>query len=201
MEFSKGNEKIGLDTLIFNMTRAYDCPSDKLNFCNIDDKCYAKKAETQYHHCVPAFRERQHIEWLTETPKQIFLDIKSKVENARVHFIDYVRFNESGDFEGQWAVNKLISVCNLLASDSATQHIVVYGYTNRHDLDFSTIPSNLIINGTNFMVSNEFIPIDGGKLSRYSNMCKGMVHKKTGGCQGCNLCKESKGQVIYTAIH
>lgn len=201
MEFSKGNNKIGKDTLIFNMSPAFHCSSDKLGFCKLDKQCYAKKAECQYHHVVPQFRLRQEQEWLNESEQQIFNDIKSKTKNARIYKIKYVRFNESGDFQNQKAVDKLIKICKLLSNNIITKDIVVYGYTNRHDLDYSQIPDNLVINGTNFMVSNEYIPVEAKKLNRYTNMCKGMAHKHTGGCQGCNLCKEAKHMVIYTAIH
>ena len=46
--FSYGNRKLPAETLIVNITSAKNCPSDKCGFCNINDKCYAKKCERIY---------------------------------------------------------------------------------------------------------------------------------------------------------
>lgn len=201
MEFSKGNEKIGKDTIIFNMTPASLCESDRLDLCQVGDKCYAKKAEKQYHHVVPQYRLRQMKDWNEEGVTKIFQDIKNKVKNARIHKIKYVRFNESGDFKNQTDIEKLKTICEMLLEDKITNHIIVYGYTSRKDLNFEKLPLNLIINGTNFMVSNEFRPVHGSKITRYTNYCMGMAHKYTGGCEGCTKCKKATGMVIYTAYH
>lgn len=201
MIFSKGNAKIGKDTIITNMSPAMKCPSDKLGLCKMSKKCYAKKAEIQYHHVVPQHREKQMICWKTESEEKIFNDIRSKVKNARTNKIDYVRFNESGDFEDQEMLEKLKGICKLLSVDDVTKNIVVYGYTNRRDLDFKNLPKNLVINGTNFMVSNEFIPVPLKEITRYTNYCPGGAHKYTGGCRGCKKCKEANGSRIFVAIH
>lgn len=201
MEFSKGNEKIGKDTIIFNMSPAYKCESDKLGLCNLGEKCYAKKAEKQYHHCVPQYRERQMKDWETESVTKIYQDICKKVKNARIHKIKYIRFNESGDFKRQEDLEKLKIICKMLQENNLTKDLTIYGYTNRRDLNFKKLPSNLVINGTNFMVNNEFKPIHGSEITRYTNYCMGMAHKYTGGCKDCMKCKKATRQTIYVALH
>lgn len=201
MEFSKGNEKIGKDTLIFNMEPAHDCTSSKLGLCKIGDKCYAKKAEDQYHHCVPAFRKRQQECWKNEKVEDIVEQIIKKVKNSRKYKINYVRFNESGDFENQESLEKLKKLCSLLKKNEVTKDVVVYGYTARSDLDFKNLPANLVINGSGFMVSNEYKAVEGSSINRYTNYCPGMAHKHTGGCKGCTKCKKATGQTIYAGFH
>lgn len=46
--FSYGNSKLPAETLIVNLTSAYNCPSEKLGFCKCANVCYAKKCERIY---------------------------------------------------------------------------------------------------------------------------------------------------------
>ena len=59
---SFGNSKVGNDTAIFNMNAAFDCPSEKMGFCEHAKKCYAKKAERIYPQSLPC-RRKQEIYW------------------------------------------------------------------------------------------------------------------------------------------
>ena len=72
--------------------------------------------------------------------------------------------------------------------------VVVYGYTARQDLDFSTISDNMIVNGSNFMVSNQFIMV-----SKNTNL-KGLEKCKND-CRKCNLCKSKSNKVIHVTKH
>ena len=91
MIFSKGNAKIGKDTIITNMSPAMKCPSDKLGLCKMSKKCYAKKAEIQYHHVVPQHREKQMICWETESEEKIFNDIP--IEERKFNIIIKIYIN------------------------------------------------------------------------------------------------------------
>ncbi len=185
---------------MFNMEPAHECSSDKLGFCPHSKKCYAKKAERQYPTSL-RFRQRQKRFWKRQSVEYICENIIEEVENSGKYKINYIRFNESGDFENQKSLDKLKSLCEALLNHKETEDIVVYGYTARRDLNFEDLPKNLVINGSNFMVSNEYRPIDGSKINQYTNYCPGMAHKYTGGCQGCNKCKTATGEVIYAAYH
>jgi hypothetical protein len=81
---SFGNSKVGNDTAIFNMNAAFDCPSEKLNFCEHAKSCYAKKAERMYPQSLP-YRRRQEVYWDStdaNTFVEQFLDsIKRKKES------------------------------------------------------------------------------------------------------------------------
>ena len=42
-------------------------------------------------------------------------------------------------------LEKLKGICKLLSVDDVTKNIVVYGYTNRRDLDFKNLPKIISI--------------------------------------------------------
>ena len=71
---SQGNLKIGKDTLIFNLTAAKNCPSEKLGLCEHAKICYAKKAERLYPSVLP-FRMRQSKYWDNCTAESFAADM------------------------------------------------------------------------------------------------------------------------------
>jgi hypothetical protein len=181
----RGNKKIGADTLIFNMAPAELCPSRDKSLCQIAHKCYALKAEKQYHHVVPQYRFRQALFWLINDAKTIANTIKTKANNIRVGEIKYVRLNESGDFWDQNCVKKLFEVCNEVPK------LRFYIYTARRDLNFEGRPENLTINGSGFMVDNSFNPVD---FPTGVNTCPN-------DCRTCDMCKKSDNKEIEVVIH
>lgn len=181
----RGNRKIGADTLIFNMGPANLCPSRDRGLCQVADKCYAIKAERQYHHVVPQFRFRQARFWLENDSKTIANTIKAKKESVRRGSILYVRVNESGDFWSQECVDKLFEIAN------EVPELRFYTYTARRDLNFEGRPDNLVINGSGFMVDNQFTAVNevSGQFA-----C-------VGDCRDCILCKEALNIEIEVGIH
>lgn len=185
-EYSIGNSKIGKDTIIVNMGSATDCVSYKLGLCKIGQRiCYAMKAERQYPSVLP-YRRRQMEYWRFTAPADIAFDIYSIVKRHKG--IKYVRFSEAGDFSTQRDVEKLFLVAKVLAG----LRVVVYGYTARRDLDFTARPSNCVMQGSGFMIDNEFRVV-----SSYS---KGAIRCKQD-CRKCMLCKIAKGIVIENVFH
>jgi hypothetical protein len=146
MQIKIGNLKIGRDTAIINMGSALLCPSDKLGLCKCSLICYAKKAERQYPAVLP-YRNRQADYWINNTAEKISADINNYIKNKKG--IKFIRFNESGDFYGQECVEKLKYIADHLS-------LIVYTYTAREDLIFDNLPGNLVINGSCFLISNEF---------------------------------------------
>lgn len=182
-EYSRGNKKIGKDTVIFNMGSAQSCPARAKGLCLQCDNCYADKAEYMYPRSLP-FRNRQEIYWKTTS-------LQEKSEDFLVCFakhsrtVKFVRFSEAGDFWQQGDINALCA----LAKQSPD--ITFYGYTARSDLNYSMErPSNLIINGSGFMIDNEFKVVPKGTKA----MCPG-------DCSSCSLCKEARGMVITVEEH
>lgn len=185
MEFSNGNLKIGKDTLIFNMSSATNCKSRELGLCKVSQKCYAMKSERMYKNVLP-YRERQSAAWDQEGPDEIAAQIKGIMERKVKNIIKYVRFNEAGDFKRQLDVSKLREIAKKIPE------ITFYGYTARCDLDFKNLPDNLVINGSGFMIDNNFEAVD--------NPDSDMVVCPMD-CRDCNLCKEKHNIHIQVATH
>jgi len=191
MRMSRGNIKLGDDTLVLNITSAKDCPSERLGLCNICAICYAKKAERQYPTVLP-FRRMQAVEFDAESAEVIANGVRAEVVRSRSARckktpIKFLRFSESGDFKNQWDVNKLSRVAELLRGV-----VVVYGYTARRDLRFTGLSKNMVVNGSGFMVDNMFSPVKKHTKTNYN--C-------AGDCRGCGLCKTNSHKTIEVLLH
>ena len=181
---SQGNLKIGKDTLIFNMNAAANCPADKLGLCKHADICYAKKAEIQYPAVLP-YRNRQAIYWDECTAENFTAELLNIISRKKAK-IKYIRFSESGDFQSQSDIDKLSDIAEMLKFAG----IKVYTYTARKDLNFANISDNLTVNGSNFMISNNF------QLTTDKNLVNCPAD-----CKICNKCKVSKNRNIYVLKH
>ena len=192
VKVSNGNHKIGKDTLIINMNSATDCPSYKLGLCQVERKqCYALKAERQYPSCLP-YRKEQTIIWENNSAVDIANAIIKIAKNKRKNIIKYVRFNEAGDFKGQADIVKMSKIADILKDIAIKGNIIkVYGYTARKDLNFSNISDNMVVNGSNFMIHNNFVVV---KQPISKIICKG-------NCRICNLCKVRTGKIIEVKLH
>ena len=208
MDYSVGNLKIGKDTMIINMGSAKECPSKKLGLCKIE-KCYANKAEYLYPTVLP-FRMRQEHYWLSNDAVTIAEDISYVISfnDRRKVSIKYVRINEAGDFHSHKCLTKLIHIAKMLPN------IVFYTYTHRSDIvdngTFKRLPSNLIINCSNFERKglNTFKAITSVKVHSMKAIFK--VRKDIlkfadfacfGDCSKCGYCKKQHGKVIGVPLH
>lgn len=185
LEFSRGNHKLGTDTLIFNMGPAETCPSMKNGMCNANKsgaKCYALKAEQCYGKKVVEYRKRQQKYWNNKALIDILGSTINKLRNEKIK-TKYLRFNESGDFNSQDDVNKLSRLARILKM----LDITVYGYTSRSDLDYSNV--NFLVKGSGFykpgMTGKTIILNKNDKLPKNYFECKN-------DCRICNACKISK---------
>ena len=185
---SFGNSKVGNDTAIFNMNPAFSCPSEKLNLCEHAKYCYAKKAERIYPQTLP-YRERQETYWDSIDVKTFVEEFTTAIKKKKTT-IKYLRFSESGDFKSQADVDKLSAI-----AEELKDIVVVYTYTARKDLDYTNISENLVVNGSGFMVSNNFYIINKkGDETAKSLVCNGS-------CIECRLCKMAKGRNIAVIKH
>jgi hypothetical protein len=187
MPMKIGNRKIGDDTIVFNMCSASECPSAQLGLCQLKDpdQCYAYQDEVLWKHALP-YRERQEVAWDANDVGALHCQIEGLVQRKRVSVLKYVRVSESGDFRYQGDVDKLSELANRLQGD-----MVVYTYTARRDLDFSGRGA-LVVNGSGFMVDNEFRVVDG-KIPSIADHCNE-------DCRECNMCKEKGGRIIYETL-
>lgn len=199
---SVGNTKLGLDTIILNMSSALDCPSRTLGLCKIPHKCYAAKAETLYPNARP-YRDRQRDYWINNTPEKILGDLMTMLSKAkRAKEIKYFRFNEAGDFHSQNCVDKLSVIATHLK-----RHLGInsYGYTARSDLGFpSTIPFVLRGSGHSNAPHGKTIV---RKLTAYqkSKRCITIDNERYSvcpmDCKICSRCKTRRQMNIVFPLH
>ena len=187
LDLHNTNKKCGKNTLILNITTALECPSKKLGLCAIQKVCYAKQAELRYHHRVLPYRKQQAKAWKVLRAQEI---TKQIVLNAihRYTAIKYLRVSECGDFRNQKDIDKLSEIAHRLEKYG----ILVYTYTKRKDLDFNNISDNLIVNGSEFMLHNEFRVVD----NYFEDNAKCVQN-----CAICNLCKGKNHLVIENKFH
>lgn len=181
--YSIGNKKIGSDTLIFNMTTATACPSKARGLCRHPEKCYAMKAEKMYPQCLP-YRKRQAAYWSKNSAFRIAQDLVSAFGKHKK--LRYVRVSECGDFRNQKDVEKLCEIARRCS------FATFYTYTARKDLSFDARPANLIIQGSGFLIDNEFTAVK--EYAPGAMRC-------AGDCRKCGLCKEAKGRIINVLYH
>ena len=181
---SNGNSKIGNDTFILNITSATDCSSKALGLCSLCGVCYAMKAEVQYPAVLP-YRQAQEVQW-DQMPVDVMSNLILGKASRKKKPIKYLRLQESGDFRNQEDIDKMSKL-----ADQLKGKIKCYVYTARKDLDFSNVSTNLTVNGSGFMVHNNFVAVNE-LTSKFT--CKG-------NCRQCNLCKENNNLTIQVKIH
>ena len=189
MLVSRGNSKpcIGRDTLILNITSAWDCESQKLGLCKIPvHKCYARRCEI-FRPNVLAYRRKQTTQWDGMSPDELTAGILAKAKRIRSGpSIKYLRISESGDLRNQADVFKLSRIAHALGRKG----IKTYVYTARSDLDFSRVSRYLTVNGSGFMVHNEYRAVKG--LPAKETVCPNKAK--------CKLCKVRGGVTVLTKL-
>lgn len=200
LEVSRGNTKLGGDTIIFNMGSAQDCPSKQLGFCKVGERCYARKAEKLYRHCLP-YRIRQYNYWRSTAENSIAVDFDKLLKRIRVP-IKYLRFNESGDFYSQEDVVKLSNLARFLKEHHG---IITYGYSARQDLDFSDV--HFLVKGSDHSSGNNGRTIVLKKQEIKSHLSTLPKKERKNwkvcpmSCKKCDICKEPTGINIIFPMH
>jgi len=207
LEMAIGNSKLGNDTIIINLGSAKNCPSRKLGLCKLGNKCYARKAEIQYKPNCEKYRDRQAEYWLNNTAETIGNEIIKVItkKNRFKPVIQFMRFNESGDFYSQDDVDKMEIVARMIRKITG---VIVYGYTARKDLKFKHVTSFLVKGSSNTAGNNgstiarDKKVVEAGQINRYEYVENSLVYMVCpGSCKQCSICKCDKGHNVVFAIH
>lgn len=195
-----GNSKIGTNTLIINICGSTHCPSRALGMCELGNHCYAMKSERMFK-TVRDYRIRCEVYWDAHTAEEIAADIvafiKAQATAKRPNLVTHIRFNESGDFRTQADVDKLNRIAQCVP-------VGVYGFTHRRDLDYTTLCSNITINGSSWMIDNEYrVHPTKASYAAATNggLGDGDVVMCANDCTKCDACKSKRGVVIHQQIH
>jgi len=142
----RGNSKLANYILVFNMGTAKNCPNMGTERCQASegDDCYASRAETRYPHTTPQYRDKQQLLWDSVTGEMFAYAILEILERSR-NDIEYLRFNESGDFRHKADMERAETVARILKEEA---DITAYTYTASSFLDFSDM-EYLTVNASN----------------------------------------------------
>lgn len=188
--YTVGNKKVGSDTAIFNFCSSHECPSKKLGLCQLanTNRCYRYRMELL--HPQIKTRSNRQGDMIRNDPISFAVDLMNlqgfkhfDIVSKKNNTIKYVRFSEGGDFRDQNDVSFLYKLAEFFPE------LTFYGYTARSDLSFYPKPSNVVINGSGFMLDNRVDVITEGKAT-----CGG-------DCRKCVQCKSAKGRQIKIMMH
>lgn len=158
----KGNHKLPPTWYIGNTGSGTDCCSDELELCpyglkNGDGSCYCLKAERCYPNCLDC-RERNRVNWerivVNDYVVEFTYGLLLASKQAKKHKMEVFRFNESFDIE---SYESLVAM-NDVGGDLKDVGVKTMIYTHRWDMidALQLVGNNLIMNGSDFMLDNEF---------------------------------------------
>ena len=187
-----GNKKVPKTTAIVNTTSWFLCPGRLEGFCELREVCYDKYREVMGSVCKS--RLNHDLWWRSndaETIAEFYIySIKAESLKHPEAPINLVRFQEVGDFRNLGDLNKMIDVSNLIYDELK---INSYTYTHNRDLPYNVLKRpHLTINGSGFMVDNQFTVVPPSEFERYvaEHECYECPQK----CALCNsICSKKLG--------
>ena len=197
--YTFGNAKLPKTTMIINLGSWFNCSGRKEGFCEICEKCYDKQPEVRFPKRF-AGRFRQEIFWRTADAHiiaRIIINILNKNKQ-----INLIRWSEVGELRNQDDLNKLIRISNIIGSLTGVKS---YIYTHNRFLDFTDNKERpyLIINGSGFMVDNEYRVVEKDKIEEEFNNLSDLSNKKECicDCETCtHYCSENGNWIIIEEL-
>lgn len=190
-----GNFKLPESTAIVNLGTWFNCSGRTEGFCDICVECYDKCKEVMFKRIIKA-RLEQELFFRHYSAEVIADKIvrEIKVQNAKKSkpIVDKVRFSEVGEMRNQEDLEKIVKISNIIYDEL---NIKSYIYTHNKYLNFDIKRPNLTINGSNFMVDNEYRVIKKGEKVKEDHFdcacdCK----------SGCDVCTRKLGIVIVEEV-
>lgn len=185
-----GNAKLPKTTAIVNLGSWFNCSGRREGFCEICTDCYDKSREVMFKKVLKA-RLEQEIYFRSNDAKTIANNIISEIKVFNMKNEEHckqVRWSEVGEMRCQTDLEKVNEVSNIIYNELG---IKSYIYTHNKYLDFDIDRPNLTINGSGFMVDNEYRILQKGEKcneKHYDCLCN---------CKdGCNVCANKHGIII-----
>lgn len=184
-----GNKKLPKTTAIYNIGTWFLCEGRLKGFCELHEVCYAKCREIMGN--TIRSRLNNYYFWKTNDARTIasFIVYSIKAESMKEDKINLLRFNEVGEFENQEDLEKMVKISNIVYNET---NVNSYTYTHNRELDFNIDRPHLTINGSGFMIDNQFTVIPPSEYKRYveSHNCFECPQK----CEMCNsICSQKLG--------
>ena len=186
-----GNKKVPKTTAIGNTTSWFLCPGRLQGFCELHEICYDKCREVMG--SVNKSRLNHDLWWRQNDANTIAQFYIYSIQAQSLKYpespINLMRFQEVGDFRTQNDVDKMIEVSNRIYEEL---NINSYTYTHNRNLDYSKDRPHLTINGSGFMIDNQFTVVPPSEYEQYveSHNCFKCPQK----CEMCNsICSQKLG--------
>ena len=184
-----GNKKLPKTTAIYNIGTWFLCEGRLKGFCELHEVCYTKCREIMGN--TIRSRLNNYYFWKTNDARTIasFIVYSIKAESMKRDKINLLRFNEVGEFENQEDLIKMRDISNIVYEQTGVKS---YTYTHNRDLDFNIDRPHLTINGSGFIIDNQFTVISPSEYKRYveSHNCFKCPQK----CEMCNsICSQKLG--------
>ena len=184
-----GNKKLPKTTAIYNIGTWFLCEGRLKGFCELHEVCYAKCREIMGN--TIKSRLNNYYFWKTNDARTIasFIVYSIKAESMKGDKINLLRFNEVGEFENQEDLVKMRDISNIVYEQTGVKS---YTYTHNRDLDFNIDRPHLTINGSGFIIDNQFTVISPSEYKEYieSHNCFECLQK----CEMCNsICSQKLG--------
>lgn len=202
MHVSVGNLKLPKSTLIFNLGTWFNCSGRKKGFCDICQECYDKSPEVRFKQRI-LDRLEQEVWWRSNSPYNIAREIIifiTKWNKTHKIKIDRIRFAEVGELRNNRDLEKLIIVSNIIGHYLG---IKSYIYTHNKELNFKKTRHYLTINGSNFMVDNEYRVVRKENLEEEYETLKDLSNKRDCicDCNKCpNYCLDKNGLILIETL-
>ena len=153
--FAFGNSKVPENTLIINLTSAWNCPAALNGECGFGKNCYGMGGESFKRELQKRNLRNQHTLSLLSV-RQLLDLLETYIEQAPVR-IKYIRISEEGDFQDQ----ETVDFCDKMAGHLKAKYgIHTTAYTHRI-LDYSGL-KNITINASSYRIKSGdryFIPV------------------------------------------
>ena len=168
------------------------CSSKILGYCNIPNSCcYSIRDQNRFKNNYYKIKLNVNFFELVQISSKLFNKVIEYLKQFKL-----IRFNCNNDLKDKKSI-KLLKNMALSLPDS-----IITGYTNRIDLISNTedlkeleLPSNLIFNGSGYMLNNNYTTTTNLKLFINSN------YKCLGSCKNCLKCFNNKNKIIYCLLH
>lgn len=188
-----GNYKLPKTTAIVNLGSWFNCPGRVEGFCEICERCYDKSKEVMFKKISKARYEQEvfmRSHNAEEIADKIISSIKYQIFNG--NNVKQIRFCEVGELRNQDDLEKIRDVSDIIY---IKLNIKSYIYTHNKYLNFNIDHPNLTINGSGFMVDNEYRVLEKNETcneDHYDCLCD---------CKnGCNICANKHGIIITEEV-
>ena len=200
--FICGNAKLPKSTMIINLGTWFNCPGRKEEFCEICTECYDKSPEVRFKERIKDRLEHEITFRGLNTIELIYIiehNIRKWNKTHRIK-IKNIRWSEVGDLRNQDDLNKVINISNQIYEDLG---IKSYIYTHNQSLNFwSKERPGLVINGSGFMVDNEYRVLPKEQIENEFNNLNDLSNKRECicDCTQCNRCLEKNGFILIEEL-